>query len=647
MIKCIQSKIFKLKVFVFIFAAVPNLFGQFSEEFTKYSAKYPEEVKVRLVKETVIEIELNKGEIQITENSKERDLYLNESVTFNSEGSLSYSFFYDLEKLEASSFSLEKGKYKEIEVENFKNKDNLDDSFYDGSKTVNFIYPNLKKGSISEINYSYNIKNPRFLNPFYFGDYFPIAKNKITYVVDKDIQIEFKKFNLNDNQVKFSKKNNRRTNEYTWEAANQDSFEFEPGAPSYKTVLPHIIPIITSYKKEDKNIRLLNDVSNLYEWYYSLVKNVNTEEADKELKEVVAQITKDKKTNLEKVKAIYYWAQQNIKYIAFEYALGGFIPRESNEVFRKKYGDCKDNSSILYKMLEIAGLKGSLTWIGTRTIPYTYEEVPTPIVDNHMILSYEEDGKTYFLDATGRYMKLGLPTSFIQGKEALIADGDSYKIKKVPVVDAKVNSFIDSTFIKLEGNKIIGNSNSRISGYTKIDFFNSLERINTETKLLEYYNRKLSKGNNKFLIKKIDEKNKYDYDKEFILDYDFEIDNYSKKLDDEIYLNLNLYKTMSDFRVDKKRKNPIEYRNKMFLSYHTVFEVPDSYKIDYLPESVEISDDLLNCNINYSVKGNKIFYSQNITMNYILLNVEQQQKVNDLIKKIEKSYKDVVVLKKQ
>ena len=186
----------------------------------------------------------------------------------------------------------------------------------------------------------------------------------------------------------------------------------------------------------------------MYNWYYSLVENVNVEPANAELVQLVNEITADKKTELEKVKAIYYWAQQNIKYIAFEYALGGFIPRESNEVFRKKYGDCKDNSSILYRMLEIAGIKGNLTWIGTRSIPYTYKEVPTPIVDNHMILSYENNGKTYYLDATGRYIKFGIPTSFIQGKEALVSYGKDFKIKKVPVIEAKENAIIDTTFLR-------------------------------------------------------------------------------------------------------------------------------------------------------------------------------------------------------
>ena len=73
------------------------------------------------------------------------------------------------------------------------------------------------------------------------------------------------------------------------------------------------------------------------------------------------------------------------------------LSQEANDVF-KKYGDCKDNSSILSEMLSIAGLRAA-SW-RDRSIPYTYEEVPTP-ADNHMILSYENKGKTYYLDATG------------------------------------------------------------------------------------------------------------------------------------------------------------------------------------------------------------------------------------------------------
>ncbi|WP_226789215.1 DUF3857 domain-containing protein [Polaribacter reichenbachii] len=641
-----MSKIYKLQFILFLFA-VSTITAQFSEEFNTYSKLYPENSRVRLLKETVISITQENDELIILEQNKEEDLYLNESATYNSKSSVSSSFFFELNEINAFSYTFENGKYVESKVDKFTEKDELNDSFYDDSKTLSFIYPKLKKGSKSVLEYSQNIKNPRFLSPFFFGDYFPIIKTKVTIIADKGIELSFKEFNTSKVNIAFTKEEKRKKTIYTWVLENQDEFEYEPNTPSYTTILPHIVPIINSYKVKKETKKLLGEVSDLYNWYYSLVENVNKEAPDPALVNIVNTITKDKKTDLEKVKAIYYWAQKNIKYIAFEYALGGFIPRESNEVFRKKYGDCKDNSSILFKMLEIAGIKGNLTWIGTRSIPYTYQEVPTPVVDNHMILSYEENGKTYYLDATGRYIKFGLPSSFIQGKEALVSFGNEFKVKTVPVVDAKENAIIDSTTIYIKDNVLVGNSITHITGYPKINYFNSLENINSESKLKGFYNARFIKGNNKFLINNLEEINKYDYDEDFIINYDFEIKNYFKKLGDEIYINLNLNKDISDLKADKKREYAIEYDFKRYQSYVTQFNIPEGYIVDYIPENVSFSDDLITCTISYELKENVVFYKQDIELNFLVLTKEQQTELNKLIKKIEKQYKEIIVLKKQ
>lgn len=645
--KYTRLKIYKFSITAFFLLIVISLNAQYSAEFLKYSKLHPEEARIRLQQETVITIEIGKNGLEINQEFLEEDLYLNESATYNSKEQLSFSSFFELNEIEASSFSFENNKYVEKKVEKFTEKDDLNGSFYDDTKKLNYVYPNLKKGSKSKLNYSQKIKNPRFLMPFYFGEYYPIKKNKVVIIADKEVNLEFRKFNISDDKIKFTKEEKRKKVIYTWLLNNQIAYEYESNAPSFKTFLPHIVPIITSYKSKKETKKVLGEISDLYGWYYSLVKDINIEDPNKELVALVTKITANKKTELEKVKAIYYWAQKNIKYIAFEYALGGFIPRESNEVFRKKYGDCKDNSSILYRMLEIAGIKGNLTWIGTRKIPYTYKEAPTPIVDNHMILSYENNGRTYYLDATGRYIKFGIPTSFIQGKEALVSYGKDFKIKKVPVVNAKKSAIIDVTNIKIENGSVLGSSKTTISGYTKIDFFQSLENVKTQTKLKQFYNSMFEKGNNKFLISSFKETNKYHYDNDFTVDYDFEIKNYSKKLGDEIYINLNLNKDLSFYKTDKKREQAIEYDYKRSFTYTTKLEIPLNYKIDYLPENVKVSNDFMTCEITYQVKGNNIIYNQNIVLNFLILSLEQQKEVNKQIKKIEKNYKEIVVLKKK
>ncbi len=618
-----------------------------SQDLEKYKKQYPNDDIVRLQQETIITIKLNNGAFTIHKEVYEEDLYLNNSANYNSKRSISYSTFFNLDKIEASSFSKLDGKYVENKVVDFNEKNNLNDSFYDDSKEIGFIYPKLTKGSKTSLKLTYDIKNPRFLSAFYFGDFYPIINNKVTIIADKNIQFTFKSFQLNNGtKITFKKKKKGTNYVYTWTTKNTKKFEIESNAPNYKTILPHIIPIITSYQQNGKTKKLLDGVEGLYSWYYSLVENINKEETDPALITLVEELTKGKESDIEKVKAIYYWTQQNIKYIAFEYALGGFIPREANEVFQKKYGDCKDNSSILYKMLEIAGLQGNLTWIGTRKIPYTYEEVPTPAVDNHMILTYENKNNTYYLDATGRYTQLEYPSSFIQGKEALIANGNNFKVKKIPVVPAHLNKVVDTTYIQISNRDIIGTSNSTFSGYIKNNLFYNLENTRKEADVKELYNKRFLKGSNKFLIKSYEEENKFSYDKDFSVSYNFSIQDYVQNIGSEIFINPHFNKIVSSVKTKEDRKYGIEFDYKRQFSYTNIIEIPDGYEVSYLPTSVSYSNDLISINFSYSIDKNKIVCKQDVVFNFIKLNKEQQQKVNTFVEKTEKASKEIIILKK-
>ncbi|WP_245583708.1 DUF3857 domain-containing protein [Salinimicrobium xinjiangense] len=642
-------KLKKYKAVLFLVAGLSGIqaTAQLAPEVELYRQKHVNAHVVRLNQETRLDISLNSGNLQIAQHHLEEDLYLSDAAVNNSRRSLNFSSFFEMGDIKASSFLFEKNKFREYKVEDYRQKDELDNSFHDDTKSVNFIFPGLQKGAKSKLEYSETIKNPRFLMPFYFGDFFPVENNTFTVTVDKNVSLRFMQFNTQALKLEFSEEEKRGKKIYTWKATNVEEYENEAGSPTYKRVIPHVVPVISSYTHNGNTINVLNDVNDLYSWYNSLVKDLNKQEDDRELVNLVAEITAGKETELEKVRAIYYWTQKNIKYIAFEYALGGFIPREANEVFQKKYGDCKDNSSILHKMLSLAGIEGKLTWIGTREIPYTYSELPTPLVDNHMILAYRNAGKTYYLDATGRYIPLEYPTSFIQGKEALISNGDAgFEVEIVPVMPAENSAVIENTRLKIEGSDIKGSSKAQVTGYNKIRLFNELEGISNPAKVEEYYNAVFEKGSNRFLISSLEEQNKYEYDLDFILNYDFEVKGYAKEIGDEIYLNLNLNRDLSHYRTLKDRVNEIEYDYKNSFSYTTELEIPEGYEVAYLPANEEFDNDLIKAAISYSRKENKVIYSHDIQFDFLILDLEQQRLVNDLISKAEKAYKEVIILKK-
>ncbi|TMM52114.1 DUF3857 domain-containing protein [Maribacter algarum] len=637
--------------FLFLFLLIIGHIShaQISSNYKKYIEQYPNSQAVRLNQETVLNIGLEDGQFVISKEAFEEDLYLYETAKYDAKQSLSYSTFYELDEIEASSLIIKNDKYEEIKVSDFKEKDELDGSFYDDVKSVNFIFPGLGKGAKTKLKYKQTIKNPRFLSAFYFGNFYPIENNKFTIVVDKNIQLRFQEFNMEGGSVEFTEKNTRRNNIYTWQIKNVDEYKYEDRSPDYKSILPHIIPIIVSYEHNGETVKLLDKVSDLYKWYYSLVENLNGEPASKELIQLVDELTSNKENELEKVRSIYYWVQENVKYIAFEYALGGFVPREANEVFYKKYGDCKDNSSLLLKMLEIAGIKGNLTWIGTRSIPYSYTDVPTPAVDNHMILHYEYQGKSYFLDATGRFNPIEMPSSFIQGKEALVSiDRDSFMIKKVPVIEPSKNFLKDYAVLELRENNIRGKGRVELSGYGKIDLLYRLEKKETKTKLIDLYNSVFQKGDNSFQITEFEEINKYDYDKNLIVNHDFHIPNYAKTLGDEIYINLNLNKTIaSNLKTDKDRAVALEHKYLDSVLYEFKLIIPEDYVVDYLPKGINFSSEYFDSSITYELKENQIQYTHDFKLNTMIFDSKELKTINQFVKKIEGQYKEVVVLKKK
>ncbi len=612
----------------------------------KLSSQYPLDDAIELINEREVEIFIKEGKVNIKSTRENETFYLNNSAKQYSKESISHSTFFEILEIKAETSALVNGKRKKFEVTEFKEKDEMQ-SFYDDVKSLNFIFPNLQTGSKTSLKVTEEIKDPRMLNPFYFGGYFPRQKSKLKITVDKNIAIEFREFNLENYKITREVDKKRNKTVYTFESENMPGFDFEPQSPSFRYYGPHVFPIITSYTLEGKKVEIAGETKNLYNWYYSLLNDVNTSPPSSELKEIVSDLTKDCKNDEEKVKTLFYWVQSNIKYIAFEYALGGFIPRNANDICRKKYGDCKDNSSILDQMLHIAGIEGHFTWIGTRDLPYTYEELPTVATDNHMILSYKnEDGKVIFLDGTANYLPWGMPTRFIQGKEALVGiNKDSFEVHLVPVVPAEINSEKDITHLTINAKDINGSTVKKFDGYKKVEVFNNLIKM-SETQKKNYHKSLLKKGNDKFSYAELQEEFLYDYDSIYTLRYNFKIQDYLLNIDNEMYLNLNLNKPMEHYNIPDIRKTDIKQDYKSLYDYEVILDIPAGYEVSYLPEDFKINDTFVDANITYRKEAGKVIYNQNLKVNFLVLPKSNHDEYRSISDKILKAYTEHIVLTK-
>lgn len=614
---------------------------------------YPDEDAVFLNRSEHLRINNSNGHWDITNDIYEEMYYLTPLGQGYGSKTIFYSSFENISDINARTLlPIKKGnkvKYDEIKVDNIEETNIMVGGvFYSDYKQKKVVFPSANPGSITRINYRENIKDPHMLSPFYFSTYAPTQQAELKVTVPKNIMISYKVLGENSEAITFSQTEEGGLNIYKWTAKNIAKIEREPNAPDHSYFSPHVIVFINKVLDTEGNVtqNVLTDTEDLYNWYISLVKDVNTS-TDSSLKKLVADLTANATNDTEKASRIFAWVQNNIKYIAFEDGLGGLIPREANDILIKKYGDCKDMSSITVQMLREAGVPAYLTWIGTRDKPYTYQDVPSPIADNHMIACAKLNGQFVFLDATGGYMPFGVPTSMIQGKEALIGiSPDKYEVLQVPIMEKQKNTETENVELYIEERQLKGKANVRLTGYKKT--FAEYDRNKAKSDAdKNYFSRRFQKGSNKFIAVLSSEKGYFEPEKPIEIDYDFEIPDYVKIAGDKMYVNLNLDKRYKNANLDLKKRKTARESEFKYIEQHTyTLKIPEGYTVEYLPPNNQYNSNLFGFAISYRESKGSIIVEQQVYCDFLLLDKKNFTDWNDMMQKMDNTYQEVLVFKK-
>ncbi len=618
-------------IFLLLFNCI-SLFGfsQDVSEITEIRNRYPDDAAIFLDKTEEFKIFIENNAVKGVSIVHERIIINKETGIKYQNRSIPTSKFIELSKIKASIQIPKGNKFSKKDVEKFEQKDNPNKTvFYDDQKLCSFAYPGAQVGAITNLDYQLNYTEPRFLGNYFWASYIPLISDELKISVQKNINIEFKLFHTEEMNLEFTKEEKKNEVVYTWKSKNKKPSPYYNDAPDIRYYEPHIVFYITDYELDGKKNRMLGTPKDLYSWYKELQKNVNKTE-DVELKKITDSLVSGVSEEREKVKKIFYWVQDNISYVAFEDGLGGFVPRDAGVVCSRKFGDCKDMASIINEMLGMAGIKSYLTWIGSRDIPYTYTEVPTTYTDNHMITSYQDKNNNWvFLDGTGKKADVDLYTSFIQGKQALVGiSNDSFQLVTVPIKDTSVSQTIDSITIDIKGNLISGKGKILLTGYDALDYFYRTENKN-KTELQEFFKNYFSKGSNKVNFKDVQMRNPER--QPITITYNFDLPDYVKYNQNEMYINLNMDKSLILEKLTEDRKIPQEMRHKTKKRLVAILNIPDGYKIDYLPSNTRFENNIVGFSCNYQQKENTLILTYEFFINALIIEPSDFGKYNAVI----------------
>lgn len=500
------------------------------------------------------------------------------------------------------------------------------------------------QGYTYNFSYTKNYDDVKYFTSSFFDGAYPIIQKNIIVKVPDWLTLEIKELNLESFSIKKDSTylEKEGLTQYTYTIENVSAIPKEENKPGPSHFRPHLLYLAKSHSYEGTDSELLKNTDNLYNWYKELVSKL--EDNPEIIKEKTLSIIKDCTTNEEKIKAIYYWVQDNIRYIAFEDGLAGFKPDESQHVYNKKYGDCKGMANLTKQMLQIAGIDARLTWIGTKRIAYDYS-TPTIAVDNHMICTAYDGDQQYFLDATQKYQPLSKNAERIQDKQVLIEDGENYILDKVPAHTAKDNTETFEVVLNLSDDILSGKVIRSFEGESKAHFLYNIHQLKSDKRdeIMEWY---VTRGNKNLTVQDLNVSDINDREGQLTLDYNIDIKNAASSFDNEVYIDIDHHKTFKDLDFEKRTIDYLFPYKTNEISIITL-NIPSGYIIKELPEDLMIKNPDFEIAIQYTQKENQIVYSKKMLFANAKIGKSEINSWKEFHKKLKTQYQQQIILTKK
>jgi len=638
----------KKTIFIFALFVVNCVNGQVNEFVKDLEKKYPNENFLKLLESKKYRIEMKDNKPKVFLDIYSEEILMNEMMTSAQSGEASYSKLRKLKDLEAWTMTPVKDEYKKVKVSQFSTKKELGSQiFHDDIESKVFKFPELKKGAKRCQKESYEFELPEIFDYTILMSGYPILKYEVEIEVDNEVALNYKQYNLDSIPFGFKKTIGKNTTIYRWDFENLKKYKSESLSTPFLYFAPHIRFLIDYYiGKNDDTIRVLQNPQHLYNFNYQFISKLK-ECNNANLKKTIDSLISGEKDDEIKAKKIYYWVKKNIKYIAFESGFQGYIPREADDIFEKKFGDCKDMANILHKSFKYAKLDSIyLTWVGTDDLPYRIEDFAHPGAFNHMIAVWKHRGRNYILDATNSYTIWGTPSGFVQSKQGFLSiDDKTFEILPIQSVDFMENRKTKNVNIELSSDTLKGSMECILSGYTK-DYF--LMRIDGQKDNERFQTLKnfMEVGNNKFVLKNLKEYNFDNLDSPLRITCDFHIVNYISKLKDEIFINLFLekYGTVDD--LNDRRISDFKTEFKSIEDVNIELKIPEGYNIKYIPKNENIEYPEFYFNSIFEDKQDKIMLKYEYVNDFIFLQKEKYKSLKEYQNKILEIISETISLKK-
>lgn len=504
-----------------------------------------------------------------------------------------------------------RGKYYPVQKGGIDRSVTDDNIFFDDSRVQYFPMRFNEKGDISKVTVKKIYTDGRFLTRLFFHASYPVKEQVFEFKVPDWLTVDFKRMNFDGYSIEAQQNKKNGYTHYVFTMRNIPAFKPEYRRIGRAFTDPHLILQIRSFKSKGDEINGFDKVDDVFAWnnrMYLMAGNDN-----KPLKVQLDKIIQNKKTDEEKIRAIYYWVQDNIRYIAYEDGYSGYIPAPAQDVLAKKYGDCKGMANLLTEFLRLAGYDAHFSWIGTKQLPYS-QSLPALCVNNHAITTLYFQGKTYFLDGTENYAPLNENALRIQGKEVMVSKGETFDIVKVPDMIASESKLLTRADFTMAGANLKGSVKVTLTGNQRTSFhqsFHDLPSTKKEESLSEY----LEFGSNDLEASQVKTSDLNNRDIPVEIQGNIDLSNSIHAIGKDFYISIDFFpKSLERFIPDEKRIQGYDLGETITFEDEISLSIGVNQDFAELPQALQVDEEGYSFKGEYIQEGKKLILKKTLSI---------------------------------
>jgi hypothetical protein len=363
-----------------------------------------------------------------------------------------------------------------------------------------------------------------------------------------------------------------------------------------------------------------------------------------------------------KLSRIADFIQKNIRYFIVIRGIGGLQANHAADIYRNKYGDCKDKTTLLISMLQVAGIHAYYVPVDDRRgivdpdDPSLYGnhmitaiEIPAGVEDPRlMAIVKAKDGKRYLIfDPTNVHTSVGNLPAYLQGSFGTLAAGASSQIIALPVLPPNANpNERKGSFTLAPDGTLTGSVESVRSGSGGGELRNIL-KYSDEKERREALETSVAHDVPGVVLNSFQYVQPSDLDKPIEIQYKFTAAQYAHQAGSLLLVRPRVVGSDVLPFDDKPRTVPIDLS--ATGHWHDSYDItlPPGYIVDETPDPVDVDVDFATYHSTITAKDNQIHYERDYVIRQVQIPAEKAAIFRKLESAILTDEKGTAVLKKQ